>query len=805
MKQLHSTKASLALHHRRSVGQHNRTESPRTRQAYAFRQVMARARISNVAERPASGAVVPAITTTGQLTTLLMAMSILNTSSVGSGRHRIEPAPEAEMSPEDLPRVESDSFSSASRSVTASAQGEPVPLVFAPAVPPPHTSADVSVRPRAGAHHLDGFLSSASSPANRAQKKKDFSFDVPFEKEKKHRTKRAVNLRTNRRSGHQGSHSSAHSNAQSGAHSGDHSNDQSNAYSGAQSNAQSGAHSGAQSEGQPNPNPPSNEPLLDTDHDGIPDLWEEKGYTVDKHKIIAWDKGVNGKPKYTSDPYNARSAGDPYTDREKVLDQLPSGIPDTAKHPLVACSPSLVVVPDYVALQNWDVITTSDTKETGGSKTEQTGSTHSVSMKQEVKLSLTDTSFTSSLEYGVAYSSSTEIETHSSDSHTHQELLDSTQAAILKASVRVKNTGTAPAYNVKTTTNVFVKPSDNTQERMISTLATGGSSQANVLMPGKTYPAKGEHGIILDRKSDEVFKSELIVSKDEVAALEKPGSRIVFETPQTSSLYAKIDSNNGDLVINNNQQWAPYDAEVNEKCASIKLFNGPSSTEEFKVSTGNTDFPVTIADALQALIKPEYSTSDAKFYHTHNGVRFEYCPEHFEITLSKESKMDFEKFVRRNKGKSVLDMPMVPQMSMRVRVPVFFSSMENLDSFEKTEKFELSTAASSAHFIALERDENIFLKLPQETLKPNAKYKVSMLLKSTKQCYLNVAFNGKTIPNSNYRSVEENWKKVEFILETPLRGPDNLIQFIRPTFLDNVIVYVKDLLIFPYDDEGKPR
>ena len=780
MKQLNSTRGSSALHHRSSVGRHNRIESPRTREAYAFRQVMARARIRNVAERPASGAVVPAITTTGQMTTLLMALSILNTSSVGSGRHRIEPASEAQMSPEDLPRVESDSVSTASRSVTAPAQLHPAPLLSASGVLPPHTSADVSVRPRTGTHHLEGFLSSASSPANRHQKKTDFSFDVPFEKEKKHRTKRSVNLKTHRRSGHH----SSHLNPNQDPHS----------------------HSQLNFTPQPDPPPPPNEPLLDTDQDGIPDQWEEKGYTVEKHKIIAWDKGVNGKPKYTSDPYNARSAGDPYTDREKVLGQLPSGVPDTAKHPLVACSPSLVVVPDYVALQNWDVITTSDTKETGGSKTEQTGSTHSVSMKQEVKLSLTDTSFTSSLEYGVAYSSSTEIETHSSDSHTHQELLDSTQAAILKASVRVKNSGTAPAYNVKTTTNVFVKLPDNGQERMISTLATGGSSQANVLMPGKTYPAKGEHGIILDRKSDDVFKSELIVSKDEVAALERAGSRIVFETPQTSSLYAKIDPNNGDLVINNNQQWAPYDAEVNEKCASIKLFNAPSSAEEFKVSTGNSDFPVSIADALQALVKPEYSVSDSKFYHTHNGVRFEYRPEHFEISLSEESQRHFEKFVRRNPRQSLLEMPMVPQMSMRVRVPAFFSSMANLDSFESTQKVELSSAQASAYFIGPKGSEKISLALPKEALKPNTKYKVSMRLKASKEGFVNLAFNGKRMVSSNLQRVEKEWKTMELIFETPpSRSGDNVLQFMSATHLDNKTVYVKDLIIFPLDEEGLPR
>ncbi|MED1902266.1 PA14 domain-containing protein [Bacillus thuringiensis] len=64
--------------------------------------------------------------------------------------------------------------------------------------------------------------------------------------------------------------------------------------------------------------------ILDTDDDGIPDDWEINGYTVDKNLVVKWDDSIEGKgyAKYVSDPSDANSVGDSYTDLERVLNSF---------------------------------------------------------------------------------------------------------------------------------------------------------------------------------------------------------------------------------------------------------------------------------------------------------------------------------------------------------------------------------------------------------------------------------------------------------------------------------------------------
>ena len=63
----------------------------------------------------------------------------------------------------------------------------------------------------------------------------------------------------------------------------------------------------------------SDDELEDTDGDGIFDAWEINGYTIQNKKAVAWkdEFAEKGYTKFTSNPLEAHTVGDPYSDYEK--------------------------------------------------------------------------------------------------------------------------------------------------------------------------------------------------------------------------------------------------------------------------------------------------------------------------------------------------------------------------------------------------------------------------------------------------------------------------------------------------------
>lgn len=471
----------------------------------------------------------------------------------------------------------------------------------------------------------------------------------------------------------------------------------------------------------------------DTDGDGIRDEWEKEGYTVKDHKIIAWDQGHDGCVKYTSDPYNARSAGDPYTDKEKVLNHLPAGIPQAAKNPLVAIAPDIFIAPERVSFEPWSVITTLDTKDSGTSTSKDITQSDSVAGKTEIQIGATDISATASIEVTFTESVSHGSGTHQSKSNTHQDLSDSTQASTIKMAIRFTNKGTAPAYNLKGISNVFIHT--NKTERMLTTIEVAGSSGANVLMPGESYPALGEHPLVLDRKSDLIFKSELIVTKEETEMLLEKSGRLVFETPQTSSTFTKIDPITGALITKADQQWAPYNAEVNAKCAFVKVNSEDLiGLQNYRVSAGNSDTPITISQAIEALVQPIFSTGKKSTYFLSKGRVIEYRPDFFNVELKGYSKSYVDNFLDENSSKTTLDAPIKPSMQIKITPPCFTSlggKTQDTSAFEEIKRFTITeqNIFELDKHIEFDSQNPGILRLPSNVLEKNTKYNVTFSMR----------------------------------------------------------------------------
>lgn len=100
--------------------------------------------------------------------------------------------------------------------------------------------------------------------------------------------------------------------------------------------------------------------LIDSDRDGISDDWEINGYTVIGNNIVKWNHKFNTKrfKKYTSNPFKARTANDPYTDCEKVIGLINKSVSLVARDPMVAAYPSIGVVMEHLVVSQNNTVTT---------------------------------------------------------------------------------------------------------------------------------------------------------------------------------------------------------------------------------------------------------------------------------------------------------------------------------------------------------------------------------------------------------------------------------------------------------------
>lgn len=90
--------------------------------------------------------------------------------------------------------------------------------------------------------------------------------------------------------------------------------------------------------------------LTDTDGDGIPDEWEEQGYTIQNKIAVKWNKDLESKgyTKFLSDPLESHTAGDPFTDYEKASRDIDSAHAKESYNPMIATFPVINTSLDYL-------------------------------------------------------------------------------------------------------------------------------------------------------------------------------------------------------------------------------------------------------------------------------------------------------------------------------------------------------------------------------------------------------------------------------------------------------------------------
>lgn len=353
--------------------------------------------------------------------------------------------------------------------------------------------------------------------------------------------------------------------------------------------------------------------IIDSDNDGIPDSQEINGYTVKDKIIVDWDESYSelGLKKYVSNPYKARTANDPYTDKEKVLGNIDPSVSLIARDPLIAAYPIIRVSMENLLVTKNSTIT----GESGSSmaKAVTTGQTQSNTAGTEISGEIGFEGFpnfkiTASANYSHTWETSNSVEDTTGTSFTKGLSINSGEAAYINPNVRYYNTGTAPVYNLSPSITLTLNGGS------IASIKAQPNQIGGYINPGQNYPAKNLPPLAFNTM-DPLSTQLIAIDYGQLQEIDK-GTSIDISVPQFTGNFAKYDSD-GNIVTSNNS-WTPYLGQM-ESSTSTMILETKYATKEVRIaarnskdSTDNTP-EITVLEALQKAFNIQLKGEDIYF------------------------------------------------------------------------------------------------------------------------------------------------------------------------------------------------
>lgn len=420
----------------------------------------------------------------------------------------------------------------------------------------------------------------------------------------------------------------------------------------------------------------NNNQLKDSDKDGIPDEWEMNGYTYKDNEIIKWTDNLSSQvyPKYVSNPYKARTANDPYTDMQKVVGQMPAATSFEARDPMIAAVPVISVgMENLLMSKNQNVSTSSaGTKSVATGKSDTTS--HELSINAGFQTIGKSLSFNLSPSYTNTSSTTTYVENTDSKSWSEELGLNKADSAYLNANIRYYNTGTAPVYMLRPTTNFVLENSKFT----LTTIKSGPNQIGNSLAPGSTYPEKDLSPIALD-VANELGTTNIAVDIDTLNDLQSGADAIKVETTQFTGQYGTVDSQ-GYFSTSSSNTWSPIKSEVETTSANIILKAGDSIKERFIATKNTKDLndktPIlTIRESLKKAFGLVEKNGD--LYYLDDSTKKEYPVSEKTITaiFDENTITRIKELLSQYPGKGVFDLPIERGMKMTIILPEFYDGI----------------------------------------------------------------------------------------------------------------------------------
>lgn len=411
-------------------------------------------------------------------------------------------------------------------------------------------------------------------------------------------------------------------------------------------------------------------PLYDTDDDGIYDEWETSGYTIQRQLAVKWDDSMKGRgyKKYISNPYNSHTVGDPYTDWEKTAGRIDKAVKAEARNPLVAAYPAVGVNMEKLIISEKQNISTGLGKTVSASTSASNTAGITAGIDATVGASLLGPSGSVTTHFSYTNSSTSTFENSSSNNWSQDLGLDTAQSAYLNANVRYYNTGTAPIYNVKPTTNFVL------DEETIVTVKAKENQLGDVLKAGGVYPEKKLAPIALNTLDD--FGSQLIpINYDQTKLLEN-GKKLHLQTTQASGLYGTIKANGG-LSVDPSQEWEPVRAQIESLSAGIVLDTGEETLER-RVAARDESDPEDLTPQLtiEEAIKIAFDTveKNGKLYYKDTILNESLVEIIFDESTAQEVKAQLD--TMSNQDKKIYNVKLKRGMNIMIKKPVWYSDFD---------------------------------------------------------------------------------------------------------------------------------
>nr|WBO26486.1 Vip-like4 [Bacillus thuringiensis] len=383
-----------------------------------------------------------------------------------------------------------------------------------------------------------------------------------------------------------------------------------------------------------------NDDTTDTDNDGIIDDWEINGYTYNGTSVVQWDSSYAGTyTKYVSNPQQASTASDPYTDLEKVTGQMDLATSLEARNPFVAAYPKVGVIMEKLILSENVDYTNSQENSTSNSKTEANTSNASIDGGAEGK------KFVGHITQGFSHTTSTTNTTE--NSNTAQVHINTVDSAYINANVRYFNTGSAPIYQV-TPTNNFTLDGDT-----IMTILAQPAYIGNSLTPGETYP---------DASMSPIAITEVGAGKDFTIPYNsfmklQSGEQMMIETTQISG-----------NVQDSSQSWTGFFTDIEARTACIILDTGDEVLERRIAARNYNDSldctpEITLGDAIQIAFLTTID-GNKQFY-----KNIPICEELIQMIYDQDTADDFKNQLNNDPSKKMFDLLLKQDMNILIKTP----------------------------------------------------------------------------------------------------------------------------------------
>lgn len=476
---------------------------------------------------------------------------------------------------------------------------------------------------------------------------------------------------------------------------------------------------------------------IDTDNDGIPDDWETNGYTFDGTNVVPWDTSYKGTyTKYVSNPKQASTVGDPYTDLEKVTGNMDRATSLEARNPLVAAYPQVGVSMETLIISPNNDFTATQENSTSSSKTESNTENASAEAGAEGR------KFIGKITADFSHTTST---TQTTEESTGKQVhINTGQAAYLNANVRYFNTGTAPIYQVTPTNNFII------DDETIMTITAPPSNIGNSLSPGATYPDESLHAMGLTEIEP---GKDFTIHYDSLQKLQS-GEKLLIETTQISGNVSDDDTT-----------WDKYFTQIESSTACLILDTGNEVLERRVAARNYSDQldstpEITFRDAIQAAF---LTTSDGEkqFY---NDIPI--CEELVQLIYDQQTADDFGNQLESNPDKTMFDLLLKQGMKILIKIPCV--SFDCNGSSSVTSNGITWTGATQQDGIGIEggglRGTNATGVL-QPALVPYGKYVLSMYAKSINESTsIEMGIMNTNSSHKKYSSftLDSDWQRVDF-------------------------------------------